>query len=660
MLKKVSSHNVFDDKINYKCFMSRYYRAKKMYRPVHSVIYKSIFNYFYGLFFVFINILKNYIDRSNYIFKPVILGSILLFAHNMLVANTSVLITDVQEIANTPQTASANTADVSSDILPPDEIEYRIKNIKRHWEIPNLQAELDKMPPSTLKDKLQKELVARGIKIFYAEVKLLLKDINVNGITASKIEEIDNLSEQIWLFGNFYEKIIPIKKNVALKEQISLLKSKKIDALYKQELKTGKLYYTAEKIKKMFTKGVLPRSFYSQQIWDEPILDEREKAIKYFDRNIDNISAQICALLMHFVNQKQDYWEGESGIKDVSKMEIIGSFAKYTKEKGTADFYFRLAKTQPEIFENIMDSMLNQHRSKSIMGALYFKANSWIINKGLSSYNMDFIKSIFAQNGKYRWDYINYFERNPSVFFAINGLTDFIANSPLKYKMTLYRGEQLDGLLNFLKDADGNIIRAGTEIENFIINHPQAAKADIEKFVDGLLTDKEIKQDRFLSTTLSRDLAVEWAASNRINEGNRRPYKVVWKINAEAGSLGMFLEIFNSMSNNYYDQYEFLFQRSSLLKYIGCNFDKETGILEIEARLIQPKQPEKIKIIYYGNYVRDLFINHLALTDALRRGKISEVQFDEQERKINTRMVEEINKGNWLGVSASDFYESEL
>jgi len=469
------------------------------------------------------------------------------------------------------------------------------------------------------------------------------KIIGNQSVHTEQIQEADKLARTIQEFCAANEKALTPQETRELRTIISDLKAKKVQAIYDQRL--GKITYTAQDVKKMFPNGKLPASSYTDQIWGKPIRDRKGKIIQVFDRKIDDATAQITALYMDALGKDAKYWESLSGISGVTKKEVITNFAKYTNVQGTSDFYINLAKQSPKDFENIMESMLNQVRVKGSNYIFDYKKSSWPINSGISSYNIDFVKSMFSTNNPYRWDYIGYFKNNSAAVEQINGLTDLIAQSSLKNKTTLYRGEQLDGVLNLLKDAKGRPIKAGKSIEKFIKGHPNATSAEVESFVDNLLSGYKFEQDRFMSTTINRDFAVEWATSNKINGGKKNPVSVVWKIKADKGAKGVFASPFDAISNNYYDQFEFLVQRQSALKYVDCAFDKKTGILEIEVLLDQTKTPEAVKIVDYSKEIMNLSNAYVEINIERTKGILPDFMFQSRETAINRDVLNAINGG---------------
>jgi len=62
---------------------------------------------------------------------------------------------------------------------------------------------------------------------------------------------------------------------------------------------------------------------------------------------------------MNAFNKDSEYWEGESKIKGVFKRELVVHFAGYTNYHETTDFYLNLIKGNPDLFKDIMASMLD-------------------------------------------------------------------------------------------------------------------------------------------------------------------------------------------------------------------------------------------------------------------------------------------------------------
>ena len=109
-----------------------------------------------------------------------------------------------------------------------------------------------------------------------------------------------------------------------------------------------------------------------------------------------------------------------------------------------------------------------------------------------------------------------------------------------------------------------------------------ASESKIKQFIDEELLGQEIKQERFMSTTLTPDIAQSWAHGMM---GNNSTYGAIrWDISAPAGTKAAFCEDFNIP---YGKENEVLVQRNSSLKITNARFDKDTQTWVISARIMQ-------------------------------------------------------------------------
>lgn len=252
---------------------------------------------------------------------------------------------------------------------------------------------------------------------------------------------------------------------------------------------------------------------------------------------------EIATKYMNAFNKDPGYWEGESKIKGVSKIELVVHFAKYTNDckpndkfiHKSSNFYLKLIQEQPDLFKDMMASMLDgetKYDLDKLEGIFKYKFYSKNINKVVSEIDLDGLRNYFYEISKKKDKDLKEFIKNnenrkniasklDTISFSgnekfdtyighINNMTRFLNERPIKNRTVLYRGEQTDRLLNTQNVNDNDSQKLGDAIDSFIKNNKNDP-VKIKNFVNEKLKERTFVQKEFMSTTLNKDLATSWA-----------------------------------------------------------------------------------------------------------------------------------------------------
>ena len=335
------------------------------------------------------------------------------------------------------------------------------------------------------------------------------------------------------------------------------------------------------------------------------------------DLRLSDKDFEIAAKYMNAINKDPKYWGENSKIEGVSKRELVVDFAGYTNYHGTTDFYLNLIKENPDLFKDIMASMLDGETKYSfdeLEGLFKYKKNSQKINKALSKIKLhevrDFFKEIAKKeidnlrselndikNNLMKIDLLEDFKKD-NIGDDTNKITEFISECSLKNNTTLYKGGQIHGLLNSQNSTTNMGKKLGDAIKSYIKDNKGDSKK-IKKFVNKELNGRTFVQERFISTTLKEYMAVGWATDNLTGDRTKDSSPLVFQISAPANTKAAFMETFNPQSNGltqHYDQYEVLEQRESKISFGSKSFvgyDEKNNILTLSAKLEQKQNPTK-------------------------------------------------------------------
>lgn len=276
------------------------------------------------------------------------------------------------------------------------------------------------------------------------------------------------------------------------------------------------------------------------------------------DWKLDKVDYENLATLMNMHGGKYISMWQSTNVGDISNMEKLGLLAKVLRRTGEINDISKLGTNE---WEAIVNSVCSKKSPDLIDALVTYKATSNKINPPLTD------KSLMT----------------PEAQTWINSLTKYLDNSPLKNEITVYRGEGYNGPLGLRKTTDGRQI--GKVMEELVMKN--ASDEEITFFIARELVGKRIEQDRFLSTTLSKDMAQEWAHSGaaKIAKTEFNNGAIHWEISTPAKSKGSFIEEFNVMRT--IKQSEMLFQRGSTIEIQEASFDKGTNTWLIKAELIQ-------------------------------------------------------------------------
>ncbi len=315
---------------------------------------------------------------------------------------------------------------------------------------------------------------------------------------------------------------------------------------------------TPKDVKKMFgggifTKGSLTPTYLLSQVYNHLQVNKEN----FFD--LDKEDYRIIAELMNKENGKYIHiWNATSKTDQMRNIEKLAIMVKVLRATGAVNDFINLG---PNEWELVVNGCCNKTRF-AIDSILDYKQNSNFMNKILSGDNYNIEKY-----GPY-----------------INRLTTFLNMQVINKKVRLYRGEGYNGVLSLVKTKNG--VPIGKAMENLI--KKGASNYEIMKFIDEELMGLNVTQERFMSTTLTKEFAQNWAQNGSM--GSDATYGCIrWDIYAPAGTKGAFVEDLNL----FYDkENEVLIQRNSTLAITNVRFDWSTKTWVIEATIVQNKIPQ--------------------------------------------------------------------
>ncbi len=263
---------------------------------------------------------------------------------------------------------------------------------------------------------------------------------------------------------------------------------------------------------------------------------------------LDNVDYANMEKLMNVCDGKYvDVWKATTMTDGVPNMQKLATLAKILRKNDAVDDFMKLG---PNEWDLIVCTAC-QKQSNAVEPLMFYKENSNPMNKMLSAG-----------------------QTSPEI----EKLTEFLDKQRINKKVRLYRGEGYNGSLSRAYGSDGQNL--GSKMEQLIASG--ASESKIKQFIDEELLGQEIKQERFMSTTLTPDIAQSWAHGMM---GNNSTYGAIrWDISAPAGTKAAFCEDFNIP---YGKENEVLVQRNSSLKITNARFDKDTQTWVISARIMQ-------------------------------------------------------------------------
>ena len=133
--------------------------------------------------------------------------------------------------------------------------------------------------------------------------------------------------------------------------------------------------------------------------------------------------------------------------------------------------------------------------------------------------------------------------------------------------------------MSLVKTQDGRTV--GQAMEELVASG--ADKQKILRFIDKELISRDVYQERFMSTTMTQQIASDWAHSGKMGIDSSNGC-IVWDISAPAGTKAAFCEDFNIP---YGKENEVLVQRGSALSITGARYDEATKTWIISASIRQ-------------------------------------------------------------------------
>ena len=269
---------------------------------------------------------------------------------------------------------------------------------------------------------------------------------------------------------------------------------------------------------------------------------------------LDEIDYKNIEKLMNVCNGRYiNTWKSTSGTDHIENIQKLALLAKTLRKIGAVDDYLKLGSHEWDLVVNTTC----QKDPQAIHAIGTYKNSSQHINKALSG--QDPMDNIVKQQ--------------------INELTNFLNGQTINKKVKLYRGDSYGGL-SLLKTKNGKSV--GAEMERLIANGASPAK--IKKFVAENLQGKSILQERFMSTTLTKDIATNWAKKDICGKGYNKNGCIRWDIYAPAGTKGASVEDFTPYKLK---ENEVLLQRSSSLDIMNAEYDPNENIWIITAMVRQ-------------------------------------------------------------------------
>lgn len=269
---------------------------------------------------------------------------------------------------------------------------------------------------------------------------------------------------------------------------------------------------------------------------------------------LDAIDYKNIEKLMNACNGRYiNTWLSTSGTDGVQNIQKLALLEKVLRKTGAIDDYMELGPNEWDLVVNTTC----QKDNTAINAISTYKNNSQHINKSLSG--LDYMDA--------------------TVGDQINKLTAFLNTQTINKKVKLHRGDSYNGV-NYITTKDGKPL--GEEMEKLIATG--ASKEKIDRFIADNLQGLSIKQERFMSTTLSQKIAKDWAKKDVCGQGYNPNGCICWDIFAPAGTKGAHVEDFSPypMKEN-----EVLLQRNSSLDIMGAHYNPEENIWIIQAIIRQ-------------------------------------------------------------------------
>lgn len=304
------------------------------------------------------------------------------------------------------------------------------------------------------------------------------------------------------------------------------------------------------------------KSYFNNDCINQKLLNDVNPNM--YNMHLDDVDYQNMQKLMNVCNGKYiNVWLGTCGTDGVRNIEKLAILEKVLRRNNVIDDYLKLG---PNEWDLVCNTTCQKY--KNAVDALYsYKKDSNPMNLYLSGLKDPVAMKIFEQ----KWGFLNKSELNSQI----NNLTAFLDKQRFNKKVWLHRGDSYSGV-NYIKTKNG--VPLGEAMEKLIAQ--KASPAEIKKFVAENLQGKSILQERFMSTTLTEDVATKWAKNDPYGKGENPNGAIRWNISAPAGTKGAHCEDFSpfDMAEN-----EVLLQRNTSLDIIDAYFNYKENIWVINA-----------------------------------------------------------------------------
>lgn len=251
---------------------------------------------------------------------------------------------------------------------------------------------------------------------------------------------------------------------------------------------------------------------------------------------------------------------GTDGVKNIDKLALL---EKVLRKNNAVDLYLKLGPNEWDLVCNTTC----QKYADAVTALSNYKKNSNPMNLYLSGLKSPEAMAYFNS----KWSHLDKNE----LAQEITQLTNFLDKQRINKKLWLHRGDSYKGV-NYLTTSTGEPL--GQAMENLI--KYGASEAEIKAFVAQNLQGKSILQERFMSTTLTEEVATKWAKADVCGNGFNPNGAIRWDISASAGTKGAHCEDFtpyNTVEN------EVLLQRGTSLDIMDAYFDRQNNIWVIKA-----------------------------------------------------------------------------
>ena len=263
------------------------------------------------------------------------------------------------------------------------------------------------------------------------------------------------------------------------------------------------------------------------------------------------VTQQDCKEIADFMNMHNgkylNTWRGYTLTDDIPNIEKLALFVRSLKRIEKLEFYKSLKESD---WENCIDGII--HKPKDVIHPLMeYKYDSRDINNSIT-------------NKKF----------TPKILDKINKIKNFLDGQRLKNDMRVYRGEGSFGVFESVVLDKSKNITLKQILEKFTedVENYHKSEDEIMDFIERYLLNKEVFQERFLSTAIEPEAATKYAK------------KVFWDIKVPAKSKASMIESYNVERES---EAELLIQKMSQLLIKEARYDRPQKRWYLKAELKQ-------------------------------------------------------------------------